>query len=373
MRVLLLYQYLNHRDTVSALSNHLNSLGVEIECLDLPNLDYNSGRAGLSMFLRRFVKVDSVRKFILSVLRKYYIISQINKYDIIDIHSYSLYYNRVIPAIKKRGKKLIIMIWGSDFYRASEKELQQKKLGFDTADIIHVESEHVKEDFLRIFPEYKDKIYIVQFGLNQLDWLKSSMKTPLLNTTLIENDILRTKLIVTCGYNGFRAQQHLIIIDAIGKLPLEYKKQIHIVIPFTYGGDKEYEEELINALKHDSVTYTILNKRLSDEQLVELRRISNIAINIQITDSFSASIQEHFMAGSVQIIGDWLPYDVFYNKGLYAVRTSLDNLAFNIDEVVANYAIYSEKCKNNSDIIYRFSSWKYVTPLWVSMYKKCLS
>lgn len=372
MKVLLLYQFLNHTSTVSSLSDCLRPEGVEIECLDLVNLNFVSGHHGhqdwLSNLYRLWMRYGKMRRFLSEKMEEKYILSQIRDYDVIDIHFYGLFYNRIIPAVKKARKPLIIMIWGSDFYRASQQELEKKNQGFDMADIIHVESESVKNDFLNIFPQYKDKIYVAQFGLNQLDWLKGAMKSPVV-PTLIEKETINNKLVVTCGYNGSKGQQHLKIIEAIGKQSKDVKEKIHIVIPFTYGGDNAYKSELEEALDKAEVTYRILDKRLSDEQMVELRRISNIAVNIQITDSFSASVQEHFMAGSIQIIGEWLPYDVFYDQGLYAVKTTEDLLDKNICNVISNYELYHNRCIPNSEKIYEFSSWKNIKKKWIEMYR----
>lgn len=376
MKVLLLYQYLNHKSTVSALAEHLAPEGIEIECLDILNLDFISGRVGHSSFIRLlytlWIKYGKMRRLFSNNLKKKFIVSQIQDFDIVDVHSYSLFYNSIIPSVKKMGKPLIIMLWGSDFYRASDEELEQKRVGFEAADIIHVESDCVKADFLKVFPEYEHKIYVVQFGLNQLEWIKESLESPLV-PTLIERDIFDSKLIVTCGYNGSKGQQHLQMIEAIDQQEYSVKKRIHIVIPFTYGGDEEYKKQIIKALDNTCVSYTILDKRLSDEQLVELRRISQIAVNIQVTDSFSASIQEHFMAGSVQIVGDWLPYDMFYNQGLYALKTSIKDLVMNISDVVNKYNEYKVKCANNGHLAYGFSSWTAIVPKWKAMYNRALT
>ena len=368
MKVLLLYQYLNHTSTVSSLADHLKPEGINVDCLDLPTLSFTSGKVGHSRFIRFLYNIKLIRHFFSKVLKTKYVLSQIQDYDIIDIHSYSLFYNEIIPTIKKSGKPLIIMIWGSDFYRASAEDLEAKRLGFTLADIVHLESEQVRCDFIKVYPEYKNKTYVVQFGLNQLDWLKQAMETPLSATTLIDNQLFNHKLIVTCGYNGSKGQQHLKMVEAINQQPDIIKSKIHVIIPFTYGGDNHYKNEISCALNQGHISYTILDKHLSDEQMVELRRISHITVNIQITDSFSASIQEHFMAGSVQIIGDWLPYDVFYNQGLYALKTSIERLKEAITEVINNYSQYLALCKNNQNIIYRFSAWSYIVPKWVALY-----
>lgn len=299
--------------------------------------------------------------------------AQIGDYDVIDIHSYDLYYNTIIPKIKKLGKPLIIMVWGSDFYRASKEALEKKRLGFALADIIHLESETVKEDFLKVYPEFEGKIRIVQFGLNQLDLLRDELKKLDNHVTVIPNDSYKGKMIVTCGYNGIESQQHIAMIDALANMPDTLKEKIYVLVPFTYGWKPEYKGKVIDRLNLSGLPYTLLDRRLTDSQITELRMISNIVINIQITDSFSASLQEHMMAGSVMIVGDWLPYKVFDDAGIFLIKTTLEGLKDKIEEVMTHYDMYKEKSATNKENVYNLSSWKGVATKWIDIYKEAIS
>lgn len=373
MKVLLLYQYLNHTSTVTSLAKHMRTYGIEIDCLDLPTLSFTSGRKGRFTVFRSIYlfwqKYGKLRRVFSAFLRTLYISAQLKDYDVVDIHSYDLYYNNLIPIVKKRKIPLIIMVWGSDFYRATPQKLERKRFGFAQANIIHLESESVEEDFLKVFPEFSDKIRIVQFGLEQLDLLKEAMKQPLTEPSIIPSNIYKKKIIVTCGYNGIESQQHLIMINAISMLSKSLRDSIHLIIPFTYGGKPEYKDEVITLLTNSDVSYTLLDKRLSDSQVTELRRISQVVINIQKTDSFSASLQEHMMAGSVMIVGDWLPYQMFDKVGLYMIKTSISTLQNNIERVLNDFEEYRIKSVNNTQRAYDFSSWHSVEEKWVDIYK----
>lgn len=377
MKVLLLYQYLNHTSTVKSLADHLCSLGVNIECLDLPTLHFVSGKKGKYRFLQRIngilMKIGRGRRILTTRLKCNYILNQIQDFDIIDIHSYDLFYNNIIPDIKKHGKALIIMVWGSDFYRATKEALERKRLGFAYADIIHLETESVRDDFIKVYPEFKSKIRVVPFGLDQLDRLKVSQESPLKEITLVSSEVYRNKLIVTCGYNGIKSQQHLLMIKAVLSLPDNIKSRLHLIVPFTYGGTEKYKKEVIDSLKNSGMPFTLLDKNLSEGEVTELRRISHIVLNIQITDSFSASLQEHMMAGSVLIVGDWLPYDVFDKAGLFTIKTSLEELTSKLFDVVSNYEEYAKKAKLNTEKIYNLSSWSIVANKWVEIYDESLS
>lgn len=375
MRVLLLYQFLNHSSLVGALADHMRPFGIDIDCLDLPTLNFLSGKKGKSSIYRSLYliweKIGKLRRVVSVFLKTKFIMAQLNDYDLVDIHSYDLYYNEIIPKIKKKGKPLIIMVWGSDFYRATKEALEKKRLGFSMADIIHLESETVKEDFLKVYPEFEDKIRIVQFGLNQLDLLKEAMQERHDDVKLLPNESSKGKLIVTCGYNGIESQQHLTMIDALSCLPESLRQKIYILVPFTYGWKPAYKEKVLARLKSSNMPYTLLDERLSDAHITELRIISNIVINIQVTDSFSASLQEHMMAGSVMIVGDWLPYKVFDDAGIFLIKTTLEGLRDKIEDVMTHYEMYKEKSMANKENVYNLSSWKGVTQKWVSIYTEC--
>lgn len=375
MKVLLLYQFLNHSSLVGALAGHMRPKGIEIDCLDLPTLSFLSGKKGRSNFLKSLYllweRIGKLRRVFSVFLKSRYIMAQIKDYDLVDIHSYDLYYNNIIPKIKKKGKPLIIMIWGSDFYRATPEALEKRRQGFAMADIIHLETESVKEDFLKVYPEFESKIRIVQFGLNQLDMLNEAMRQPIDRVTLIPEDAYKNKLVVTCGYNGIDSQQHEIMIEALSKLPESIRQRLYVLVPFTYGWKPEYKEEVIKCLNKSKLPYTLLDQRLSDSQITELRRISNIVINIQVTDSFSASLQEHMMAGSVMVVGNWLPYQVFDNAGLFMLKTSLNELEKNINDAITNYDYYKDKSTVNKQRAYNLSSWEGVSDKWINIYKEC--
>lgn len=377
MRVLLLYQFLNHTSLVGALADHMRPQGIEIDCLDLPTLTFISGKNGRLTIFRTLYsiweKIGKLRRVFSVFFKSKYIMAQIGDYDVIDIHSYDLYYNTIIPKIKKLGKPLIIMVWGSDFYRASKEALEKKRLGFALADIIHLESETVKEDFLKVYPEFEGKIRIVQFGLNQLDLLRDELKKLDNHVTVIPNDSYKGKMIVTCGYNGIESQQHIAMIDALANMPDTLKEKIYVLVPFTYGWKPEYKGKVIDRLNLSGLPYTLLDRRLTDSQITELRMISNIVINIQITDSFSASLQEHMMAGSVMIVGDWLPYKVFDDAGIFLIKTTLEGLKDKIEEVMTHYDMYKEKSATNKENVYNLSSWKGVATKWIDIYKEAIS
>ena len=73
------------------------------------------------------------------------------------------------------------------------------------------------------------------------------------------------------------------------------------------------------------------------------------------------------------IVGDWLPYKVFDDAGIYLIKTTLEGLKDKIEDVITHYEMYKEKSMANKENVYNLSSWKGVTQKWVSIYTECLN
>ena len=112
------------------------------------------------------------------------------------------------------------------------------------------------------------------------------------------------------------------------------------------------------------IPYQILKDRLPLIQNLSMRMVSDISVVIQKTDAMAASVQEHLMAGSLLIAGDWLPYDELFEYGIYFRKTSFEELYDNIKDSIYNIEEEKIKCRNNSDTMYSLRSWKTVGPIF---------
>ena len=180
------------------------------------------------------------------------------------------------------------------------------------------------------------------------------------------------KLIITCGYNGRRMQQHLVILEAIDKLPDNLKQRIFLFLPMTYKLAEEHYNEVYEKLEDMGIPYQIQKERLSLEQNLTMRMKTNIVVNIQKTDALSGSLQEHLYCSNVLIVGDWLPYEILSENGVFFIKTSLDTLSINIKEAIIHYDKYKKKCNNNRTNLYNLTSWKAILPQWKTMYEELI-
>lgn len=118
----------------------------------------------------------------------------------------------------------------------STKERRRKYI--DLIDAIHLETINVKNDFLNYYNDYKTKIKVCNYGIglfNQIDELVNTRKS--IDRNKFYGCNVDGKIIITCGYNARKGQQHELMIRALEMLDDSVKEKIHVVFPMTYASD----------------------------------------------------------------------------------------------------------------------------------------
>lgn len=300
------------------------------------------------------------------------IVDQLEFYDVIHIHYLNPMYRYFIRDLRKKAGKLNITIWGSDYYRISEKQKKKNKKLFDISNTITFANEQMKRDFLFFYNSYHDKVKICRFGLKTLEEvnkLEKSLNIELKKKCFLEKyNIPEKKYVVTCGYNASSGQQHEKIIESLGEIPEKFLQDILFLFPLAYG-DEVYRDEVINLLNNSKINYKVLTEYFENEETALLRSISDIMINVQISDQFSGSMQEALYAGNILINGSWLPYDIFKHEGGYFLEIdSLKELSGKIEYCIENIITLKDKTRNNKSVIWKLSSWENNKKDWYDVY-----
>lgn len=283
--------------------------------------------------------------------------------DIFNFHFHDGLCDRLLPLLKKNNTKVIISIWGSDLYRISEKTKEKRQKVYPQIDLIHVESPGVKKDFLNTYRVDEIKVISCNFGVYLFDNINRLRND---KDSIIEKMLpkeAKDKIIVTCGYNARRGQQHAIMIEQLKRLPEEYKRRLFVVFPLTYTVSYDsFLNEIDDELKDFDIPYYCFREKLAVDDLAKLRILSDIVINIQISDALSSSLVEYFFAGNIMLLGDWLPYEFLkedYNIHFIPIKTS--NISEKVRYVVDNYMDEIEEANNNIEKTYRLSGWPNVS------------
>lgn len=341
-----------------------------------------------SYFLRKIPKI----KGLLGILNSYAafrrVIRKYGYFDILHIHYVDPYFSRLLTSYAGHFKNVVTTFWGSDLYRVKPRNIRRIGMIISNSTVITVATKEMK-DFLwkkyggnhssikaktikRINRHLPGKINcrFAQFGLPVLEAIKAIESQESREDSKKALQIPEDKIIVTCGYNAGRAQQHKLMINAINQCPAEIRNQIYVIFPLAYPVVPEYIAELEQYLKTSGFQYCMKNEFLEEINTARLRRASDIMIHSQVTDAFSGSVQEHIFANNIVLNGSWLKYPLLDKNQVYYIRfDNEDDLSVKLTKVIHNLSDEKEKVKENSRVIYQISSWNIVKNHWQALYK----
>lgn len=309
-------------------------------------------------------------------VRRYYryffynkIIQTLPKYDIVHFHYISIDSYFIIEQFKKNTiSKIILSIWGSDMYRVSPYSEKRFIDVCQNANALTFTNQKSIDYFKNKYNWNKNNLMLCRFGLTMLENLKK------LTTTREECKKQLNwnpqKRAITIGYNLHTAQQHLEILtqfedEKVKKL----KDEIQLILPITYGGTPRYKNQLLKKINQLPFEYTIYSTFLTDEKVAKIRQASDVLIQLQLTDQFSGSMQEHLYSRNVVITGSWLPYETLKEHGAWFVEIGkLEELTKVIPEIIKDFEKYELKTKNNPQVISELSSWDKNIYSWIDLY-----
>lgn len=374
MRVLILYPYSNHNTMVEQMVKHLGLNGVKVDAFNYMQLAFYRGERNKSSFLLKLLDfifklhIPYLKKIIISTgFYKQIILILSKEYDVLDFH---VFHRGIDAPIKKLidKKKIKITIWGSDFYRADTVRREQQKNIYEKCDCIQVATTGIKQDFLNYYKKYEEKIYVSNFGVKLFDDIIEIEKRGFPNRFKIDNN--KGKTMIVCGYNGSEAQQHLRIIGAFQNIRKELKEKVFIIVPMTYGANTEYVNLISAELDKTNINYQILQTHLTDQEIVQLRIEADLVVNMQTTDAFSGSLQEHLFAENLLLVGSWLPYSILEEHKIFYKTSDFDHLQINIEDCLDNLDKYRSQVCGNKEKIYNISSWEVAGKKMSEIYKK---
>lgn len=230
------------------------------------------------------------------------------KYDCINIHCPSWNFSFLRNDLKSISRKLLITPWGSDVYRVKWYELLLLKLLYKTSDYVSGIDNRFLRDVKRIFSVPDRKIVSLNLGSDTVDYIKKNKEVITVSKAKEALGVAGHQ-IITCGYNGARAQNHLAIIKAIIDIKEQLPENIILFFPFTYAGTSEYVDELSVEMDKAGLKYKFFRNYLSIEDLFLLIQSTDLFVHVQTTDADCGSLKEYILCGKKAINGQWLVYD----------------------------------------------------------------
>lgn len=314
-------------------------------------------------------KLPKVR-VIMQIVQDMKDIKSLGEFDYCHIHMYSFLFLLAACLTRKNTGKIVVSFWGSDLFTRN-KTARIEKMLMNKVNIITLSTYAMADKFHELFGyNNDDKIVNVKFGLSVFETIDSFINKEESGLSKKTMSIPEDKFIVTCGCNGKPTQQHLETLEAIGRCPEYIKNKLFIVLPMSYGNDDiMYMNKVADQLNKSNIDGRILKQFLSRDEIAMLRLATDVFINVQKTDAFSGTMQEHLFAGSVVINGNWLDYRDLDEAGVKYVKIkNFLGLTEKITDIVDNYNNYHKDIIVNRGIIWNLSSWEQVRHKWQSLY-----
>lgn len=334
----------------------------------------NTSQAGAR---NRLVLKTRVRKFLKGLINpilggrhlreKFELLCQ--ESDVLHLHGLFLSQSHYYLA-RASPKPLVVSCWGSDVLRSADLQVLkvQRKI-LQRASVITVSTPEFKEVVLAKYGrELFPKIRLAQFspdleGLGEED---SGISERRFRT---DWNISEDKLIVCIGHNGDPAGQHLEMISSVSKLGKEMKERITVVVPMTYGGSKDYKRRVREALQEAAVAGVILESYLEERAIRDLRLASDVFVYGPVSDSFSASVSQALAAGSVCLLGSWLPYNLRRRAGFfYHEFDQPDKIESQLAEVIESWPSSQKQCAANRNLAEKNYSDEALGQAWLDVY-----
>ncbi len=381
-KILNLYAYDIHHALIETTCSLLLSRGVKIDALCVSTYRYFKGtktRWSWLIYLANFfinkLRIPKAQGFFYRIFHKNIIKHLINKYDIIDFHTFTSLQIPFADYCIENRKEFMIAFSGSDILRASDDTLKKIKKYLDYSKKLRMTSQ-MKQKILNVYGRdsvLEGKITGSVDGITIGNWDKDLLDS------LTEEDIRikkvlfcdfnhLDKIIVTIGYNGVKQQNHDKIISILSKLPNEIKNKIHLVLPMTYGTPLEHLDIVRGLASMSGISNVILDKFLTNKNVCILRKITDIFIMLQDTDAFSSSVKSHVYCQNICLLGEWLEYPM-EKAEIYYLKVSWKNLLDIIIDVIQHFDDYKNRCVSNKTKMLPFVTWNRYIDFLCELYK----
>lgn len=291
------------------------------------------------------------------------------KYNLIHIHYLETPNLAIQDLILQHSSNILITIWGSDFYKRTDKELFSFCPLLCNASAISFTNNHTLNEF-KTRTGINNNLTVLRFGLEPLQSLYENIRHYSKDKAKLYLR-LDDNYVVTVGTNARKSQNHIPAINSLIKVRDKLPQKTTIVLPLTYLRHNRYMNELRDYCNQvEEFDFILLEKFLTDEELALWRIATDVLVQVQDTDQLSGAMQEHIYAGSKVITGSWLPYNIFISNGIKLFR--VDKVAEVGDELarIINEPIDIHR---HQKIIWELSSWANNAKNWLSLYNDIIN
>ena len=301
--------------------------------------------------------------------------SKLPYFDIIHSLWIERFWGEHATIFRRKCKYWLCSVGGSDVYRDSKKMIYRmlQKRVIHRADWISSEGTQTQDYFNELYGNLGEtkNHSIIRFGvdiLDAIDKMENISKEELRKKYKIPSD----KVVLMCGTNARKEHQHVEMLHAIAQMPQEIKNRIFLLLPMTYGGDKDYIDEISKLAQKIGKT-RVLTDFLNTKEMAEVAKLTDILIHVQTTDQLSSAMLSHMYVGNVVIAGAWLPYDDLKNRGIEFFEVAkISELSNTIPKIIESFDDIIIKCKDNKNKVHDISSWEKSAKEWYNLYSRLI-
>lgn len=241
-----------------------------------------------------------------------------------------------------KNSKIVCSYWGSDLYRnRDDYNAFYVKKALSKATYVTIQTPEMAIDLFKTQGDFlKKKVIYAQFAVETeiyklIDLYRTDEKSLLEFRQSL--NIPSSNTVLTIGYNATEAFNHIVILEKLNLLDSDVKDRITCVLPLTYSRKESYLDELYEYIDSIELNIVCLDTFLPHEDIAKLRLITNIQIQMPISDALSGSVTEVLYAGNVVLAGSWLPYGIYKRNGI-SIETvaSIDDLGIEILQIIEN-------------------------------------
>ncbi len=249
--------------------------------------------------------------------------------------------------------------------------MEKRLLIYEKADAITFTNESMVTAFRDYYQTVSD-YRILRFGLVNLELIDQLKETPKY-LLLKKMQIPEGYFYITVGYNASPFQHHNKVLKVLNNLPDSIKNKFLILLPMTYAGSRDYISEVEQKAQEYHLHYKIFNQYLTDNEVANIRYITDVMIHVPVSDQFSGSMLETLYANKILITGQWLQYQKLDEEKafLYKVNEFIEIYVL-LKYIFENYDQLQSKTRNNLNIVRNLASWDSNAPKWFDLYMNIL-
>ena len=270
--------------------------------------------------------------------------------------------------------KTFLMFWGSDILAINTKEAKKLEHVIKHVDVINRPGRQPYEKFIDFYGNKYQQLFTpfsLRFGTLALPWIDKIQKEMNVSDCKKKINIPINKTSVAIGYNGQRRQQHVQVIESLGKMTEDLKHKIHLILHFAGCEDVSYVGEVKKLLDKYKFSYTCIEKNLEFNDIAVLRMATDIFIHAQKTDGLSGSIRECLYSNTLVINPAWIKYDELK-------KLNVEYLEYNDFNELRNIVVecllgqVSVDLTRNKKIIGDYYSWDVLTKEWNQVFSRMI-